>query len=533
MGHLRSPQSPNVANSATGDSFADFLLGLPQTAAWAPVKENYSRAWQYGFFAQDDFKVSSRLTINYGLRWDYLGKYVEKYGRDANFDLNLQKVVVPPAGVPFFLPQFVNNPLIVESTSVGLGDGLIYPQWNDWGPRVGIAYQPFGSGRFVIRAAYGIFYGEPSAFLNGQAGLGPPYNLSYSFSRVSAIGAGGRPPSFSDPTATGGASSNLLASVTTLDPHQRDLSTQIWNFTLEDQLGGDYLLRASYIGNKGTNEQFNPYRNACIPGTIPCAARNAAQSPPLNPLFPTSAGGFATIGNSHYEAMELEIEHRLSRGVFFNANYTLGKTLAHDANVEDPLRNLSLDFGPIANSIRHMFHFNSIIDLPFGPNQRLLKNTHGVVAGVVSGWKISGDLYVRSGTNFTVTAPTAQSGTGSSVERANCIGLPTLPGDRSKNEWLNEYFDTSAFAMPALGTIGTCGVGILSGPGLWSADTSLNRLFTLTERLRLQFRADFFNVFNHPNFANPDSVITDSAFGRIAATTGFPRQMQFGLHLRW
>jgi len=522
-----------VANSATGDAFADFLLGLPQTAAWAPVKDNYSRAWQSAFFAQDDFKVSSRLTINYGLRWDYLGKFYEKYGRDANFDFGLQKVVVPAEGVPYFLPQFANNPLIALSTSVGLGKGLVYRALNNWGPRMGVAYQPFGAGKFVVRAGYGIYYGQPSGFLNGQAGLGPPYNLAYSFSRPSAIGSGGIPPSFSNPTATGGASSNLLAAVSGFNPHYLDLSTQIWNFTLERQLGENYSLRASYLGNKGTHEPYQSYQNACVPGPIACSARKPGQAPNAAPLFPTSVAGVSTIGNSHYQALELEVERRFSHGVFFNANYTYGKSLGHDAGVEDPIENFNLDYGPLPYSIKHMFHMNAIADLPFGPGKALLSNASGLGAKLLGGWKLSGDAYLRSGLPFTVTAPVTLSGNGSSVERANCLGNAELSTGRTKNVWLNQYFNTADFASPALGTLGNCGVGILIGPGLWTADASLNRTFLIRERLQVQFRADFFNIFNHANFGNPDSVITDSAFGRITATTGNPRQMQFGLHLRW
>ena len=524
--------SPTVANSATGDAYADFLLGLPQVAAWSPEKDNYSRAWGSGLFAQDDFRISSKLTINYGMRWEYLGKYYEKYGRDANYDIYHDKVVVPSSGPKYFLPQFANNPYIVLSNTVGLGQGLIHPDWGDWGPRFGIAYQPFGP-KFVIRGGYGIYYASPSGFLNGQAGLSVPYNISYSYSRVSSIGAGGTPPSFANPVATGGAAGNLLSAVSTVNPYQNDTSAQIWNLTLEQQLPHDYALRASYVGNKGTHEEYNPYLNACVPGPVPCAARGPAQQPAFDPQFPTSAGGVATWGNSHYEAVEAELEHRLVNGLFFNVNYTFGKTLSHDANVSDPLQNRQLDYGPYPFSINSMFHFNGIWDLPFGSGKAWLGTSGSVVSKIVSGWKLSGDLYARTGEPFTVTAPATQSGTGAAVERANCVGSTGLPTGRSTNDTINQFFNKSAFAMPALGTIGTCGVGILQGPGYWSADTSVNRLFSVYEHLKLQFRADFFNVFNHPNFANPDSVLTDTAFGKITAAAGFPRQIQFGLHLRW
>jgi hypothetical protein len=180
-------------------------------------------------------------------------------------------------------------------------------------------------------------------------------------------------------------------------------------------------------------------------------------------------------------------------------------------------------------------HFNSIWDLPFGPRQRLLASASGALAKVVGGWQIAGLMHAQSGQPFTVTAPAADTGTGSGVNRADRVADGRLSSDRAKNDWLNGYFDKTAFQRPVRGQIGTSAVGVLVGPGLFNADVTLMKNTVITERLNLQFRAEFFNVLNHANFSNPVSDVTSSAFGRIANTNPntFPRQIQFGLRLGW
>ena len=532
-GDFMFSSSTSPANSATGDSFADFLLGLPQSDTWQTAATSYPRSWQDFFFAQDDYRVNSRLTLNAGLRWEYFGRFTEKYSRDANFILSLGEVAVPSGGRQYFLPQFVGNPLIATASSVGLNASLLHPDLNNFAPRFGLAYQPFDSGKTVIRAAYGVFYSPYSGFLNFQDATLAPYNLSYSYSRPSAIGAGGTPPSFANPFATGGASSNLLASVNSVDPNYRDLYSQVWNFTIEQQVGGGFVLRTSYVGNKGTRLPRQVYANGCLPGPIACQARSAAQNPAINPLFPVTAGGMQTNGNSIYHAWQTEIERRYSNGLFLNANYTFDRLIDDGGAPENPIANSSLDRGRDATSITSIFHLNAVWALPFGPKQRFFGNASGATAKVIGGWQLAGLLHLQSGIPFTVTAPAANSGTGSTVNRANRIADGRLPADRPLNQKLAEYFNTAAFQLPALGQVGNAGIGALVGPGLFDTDMTLMKNTVLTERLNLQFRAEFFNIFNHPNFANPVADITSSAFGQINSTVGFPRQIQFALRLQF
>jgi hypothetical protein len=528
--------SSSVANSATGDSFADFLLGLPQTSAWAVAKDAYTRGWQYFFYGQDDFKVSSRLMINYGLRWDYYGKLSELYGRDANYDFALRKVVTPSAGQKYFLPGFVGNPLIVTAESVGLGNPPIIQDRNNFAPRVGVAWQPFGMGKTVIRAAYGIFYASPSGFLNFQDATLPPYNQSYSYSRPTAIGADGTPPSFSNPVATGGAATaNLLAPVNSVDRNYRDLYAQVWNFSIEQGLRRNFVARTSYVGNRGNRLYRQVYANACLPGPVACDARTASQNPRYDVNFPDTAGGIRTVGRSIYNALQVEGEKRYSNGLFFNGNYTFGRLIGLSVVPENPIANASLDRGRDPSSITSAFHFNAVWDLPFGPHRYFLRDLRGPTAKILGGWQLAGIAQIQSGMPFTVTAPAGNTGTGSSANRANRTADGRLPTNRSEAQMLSQYFDVTAFSVPPIGTVGTSGVGVLIGPGLFNSDISLMKNTLLREPLNLQFRADFFNIFNHPNFDLPNADSSSPAFGKISGTNPytFPRQIQFGLRLQF
>jgi len=185
------------------------------------------------------------------------------------------------------------------------------------------------------------------------------------------------------------------------------------------------------------------------------------------------------------------------------------------------------------NSIASVLHFNGVADLPFGPRKRFLGSAKGAAAKIVGGWQLAGLLHLQSGQPFTVTAPAADTGTGSTVNRAHRVADGRLSADRPKNERLNRYLDTTAFVRPARGEIGTSGVGVLIGPGLWVTDVSVIKDTAITERWNVQFRAEFFNLFNHANFANPIADVTSPAFGRIGSTVGFPRQVQFGVRLQW
>lgn len=526
--------SPSIATSATGDSFADFLLGLPESDAWQVARDGYTGQWFYAFFAQDGFSITPRLRLNYGLRWDYYGKLSEKYGRNENFDLSLGKVVVPAAGEKYFLPAFVNSPLIVTAESLGLGGSLLHPDLDDWAPRIGLAYQPFGNGKTVIRAAYGIYYTPPSGFLSFQNSTGPPYNQSFTYAREAAIGAGGSPPSFANPVAIGGASSNLLAAATSINPNYQDQNSQVWNFTIERALGKGWRLQTSYVGNKGTNLYREMYSNGCLPGPIPCQSRTATEQPALDPLFPTSAGGhYDPVGSSIYHSLQVVVEKRFTNGFLFESNYAWSKLIAIDEAPEDPIGNANLDRGLYPTSIASVFNVNGIWQLPFGPNKPFLRT--GLASKILEGWQLSGLAMLQSGIPFDVTAPASLSGTGSNHERANRIGSGLLATNRPLGQTLQEWFNTADFSKPALGQVGNAGVGILNGPGLFDTDVSLRRILPIHERLRLELRADFFNVFNNPNFDQPVSDVTSSAFGSIPDSNPytFSREVQFGAQLQW
>jgi hypothetical protein len=274
------------------------------------------------------------------------------------------------------------------------------------------------------------------------------------------------------------------------------------------------------------------FSNGCVVGLIACESRTADQFPRADANFPVTVGGMQTVGKSIYHGFQTELEQRYSAGVFLNANYTFGRVIGLSTSPADPLGNASLERGPDTTSIAHVFHFNGVWDLPFGPGRRY-GGDRGVIAAIVGKWQLAGLLHIQSGQPYTVTAPAPDTGTGSTVNRADRVADGRLSTDRPKSDWLNQFFDTIAFRRPARGAVGTAGVGVLTGPGLFNSDVTVMKSFDITEQVKLRFRAEFFNVFNHANFANPVSDVTSSAFGRIASTYGFPRQIQFGLRLQF
>ena len=318
-----------------------------------------------------------------------------------------------------------------------------------------------------------------------------------------------------------------------MSPDYHNSYSQIWNFTIEQEVRKNLKVRASYVGNKGLDLYRQVYANACLPGTVTCDARSAAQSPRYDPNFSDTAGGIQSVGRSFYNAVQAEVEQRFADGLFFNVNYTHAKLMGLTGTPENPIGNASLDYGPDSNSIAHVVHFNSVWDLPFG--RKWLAHARGLTGKLIGGWELSGLWHLQSGHRFTVSGTAANSGTGSGTNRANCLGDASLPGGRPLAAQLGEYFNTAEFQSAPVGTVGNCGVGILTGPGLFNADAALLKNTQIVERVKLQFRAEFLNVFNHPNFANPNATVTSSALGTISGTSSglFPRQMQFGMRLQF
>lgn len=512
-------------NNTTGTAqpahaFADFLLGYPvSTFRSTPTAVSLFYQTRYSAYVQDDWQVSPRLTLNFGLRYMVQTSWKERDGAQANFDFATGKLVV--AGDKFppqTLTRLVNTYPIVTSKQAGLPSEVLETDKNNFAPRVGFAFRPFGNNKTVIRGGAGIYYNTLPVFIGfRQMGFtNPPFLLSETFEA-----AAGLTPSITlaEPFPGSGALSPNPA-ITAVERNIRNSESQQWNLTVERELLANLGVRASYVGNKTSHL---PWYNRSIniaetqaPGTI--QPRRPYQ--PWSDILLLSSGGDSTI-----HQLQLEAIQRYSRGLTFQMEYSWNRSLDNVPIVGGPQNpyNNRADRGNSDQIRRHIFTVAYSYDLPFGPGKALAADS-SVLNHLIGGWQLAGITYVRSGAPFSVTFSSTTAGWFSG--RANQIADPTLPrSERSRTRW----FNPAAFAVPAPFTYGNSARNLLFGPGDIVFDLSVQKATKVTESVTVQFRADFFNLPNHPNLTNPAANISVPAtVGRIFGALD-PRQIQFGL----
>ncbi len=516
-GRFTNNNPTGAAQPAHG--FADFLLGYPNVtyrSTTSPVGLFYST--RYSAFVQDDWQVTPRLTLNFGVRFMVQTVWKERDRTQAQFDFASNQLVVPGDRFPSqALPRLIEAYPITTTAAAGLSENILETDKNNWAPRVGFAFRPFGGNKTVIRGGAGVYYNTLPVYIGfRQLGFNnPPFLLGETFESDP-----GRTPSLTlaRPFPGSGALSPN-PSATAVERDIRNSESYQWNFTLERELKSNLGVRASYVGNKSTHLPWYNY-----PVNEPRQAPGAIQ--PRRPYQPWAgilllAGG----GDSNLHQLQLEAIQRYSNGLTFQAEYSWTRSLDDVPVVggpQDPY-NARADRGNSDQIRRHIFTVAYSYELPFGPNKPFLKST-GPLKYLVGGWQIGGITYLRTGPPFSVSFTASQPGWLSS--RADQVGDPRLSrSERSINKW----FDASAFAVPAPFTFGNSSRNMLFAPGDIVFDVSLLKDFSIRERASVQFRAEFFNMPNHANFGGPGANISvPSTVGRIFGA-GDPRQIQFGL----
>jgi len=501
----QDPASPG----GTGVSLADMLLGLPNTAAidsLMPIDGN--RQHVFSGFAQDDFKVSPSLTLNLGVRYEYVSPIVEVHNNQSNFDYSTGQILV--AG------QDGNSRALTTVDKL------------DFAPRVGLAWSPFADRKTVFRTAYGIFYGGQE--IRTAAPLQLSYNVPF-FYQATFISNGITP---AITVAQGFPALNPTDAVdppvTSEDSRLKTPYYQHWNFTIQRELPSQIALEIAYAGSKGTHLQSVTDPNqVMIPGPAPVQS-----SRPYPDLGPFTA--IQNRGNSDYNSLQLKVEKRLSGGLSFLSAFTYAKAIddlpeiccnapfpqdSYDLRAEKGLS----DFD---ERLRWVTSFD--YELPFGKGRNFF-NSNRAADLLIGGWHLGGILTFGSGFPFEPYISYDSSNTGDQgLVRTNRIANGNLPpSQRSPSLW----FDINAFPIPAEYTFGNAGRNILDGPGTAVADLSLRKVFSASERVKVEFRAEFFNAFNHPNFSQPDSEIDDGpgAAGVITSLASPMREIQFGLRI--
>ncbi|HUT57553.1 MAG TPA: hypothetical protein VNA25_06845, partial [Phycisphaerae bacterium] len=509
----QNPASP----AGTGEPFADWMLGLPRS-----VTRGYRGDWAGGIgdfwhlFAQEDLKVSKNLTLNLGLRYEFnpfLSGYRNQVGA---FDGTLDKPIIvggegdtPDLGAQASAPDtYAQFGYLIQTTSqAGLPLQVTYHDKKQFAPRLGLAWRPFGEAT-VIRSGYGIFY-ETEIPGNRVNRYMVPFRCDETV--------------FNDGTRTladyflgvpvGGA--GVTPTLGPTYPHMRWGYDQHWNFGVQQRLGGSTALEVDYVGTKGS---FLLGQN---PTNIPPPGPGSIQSRRPFPLF-GSITYMSQDVSSTYHSLQVKFERRFSAGFWHLVSYTFSKSLTHQATAaaggEGAWERALTDF-----DIPHNLAFSAGYELPIGRGKRFLSNANPFTEGFLGGWQFQGILVARSGRPFTpsISGDIANTGVG---QRPDRIGSGILA-----NPTVENWFDKSAFVVPAQYTYGNSGGYILRGGRYFALDFSIFKEFNVTDRGRLQFRAEAFNLTNTPSFNPPATAINTASGGRVTSTLGAPRQLQFAL----
>jgi len=485
----------------SGYPLADLLLGLPTTSSRNPYSPwFYNRLSSTSLYAMDDYRITPSLTFNIGLRWEYNGVISEKYGQMSSFD-----PTVPGGG------------LRVEDQN-GLGNTLYNPNYKNFAPRFGFAWQPFHNTATVVRGGYGIFYNQTTT-LNGFYTLATnaPFRDPQTFTSTTAnpieIDVNPFPSSLN-------ANSNTA---TGINPHFPTAYAQQWSFDIERQLDNNLLFDVGYRGSKGTDLPLSYNPNEPLPGT-----GNAGR--------PYQNFGNITYltddGNSSFNSLVTKLDQKLSHGLSFLVSYTYGKSIdegsgtasTSDASggVQNSYNRFSGQRGLSDFDVRHRLVMSPIWSLPFGLANKTFSDK------IVGGWQASGIFQFQTGRPFTANESGNISLTGQSSDRPNVV--PNCNVNEAPQN-VNDWFNTACFSLPATGTFGNVGRNTLTAPGLVTLDFALARMFTITERMHLQFRGEAFNIANHPNFQQPNATQNSPSFGKITATSVDNREIQLAMKL--
>ena len=508
----------------TGNSFADFLLGFPNQETLNSELIGDLRYRYYGAYIADDWKVTPKLTLNLGLRWEYEAAPFSTQNLQSNFIVGPNILIFPNNQIP---PASQISPSLAGQIPPGVDPrALVRNYKNNWAPRAGLAYQVMQ--HTVFRAGAGIFIAEgDAAGASGRPVSNPPFKATYNPPAGNGVQptfsfASGFPANAEDPTLFNQSTGTLISD----NPHERPATIYKWSADVQQELG-KFLLDVGYVGTKGTHLAVTYNINQAAPGPGTQASR-----------FPFK--GFNTItyqdetGNSEYDAMQIRLERRWSNGMSILVSYTWSKSmdLGNGSLIGDLTPRNSTDVGweraMASGSVPQRFVTAYSYALPVGRG-RPFQPENRYLQGIAGDWQVNGITTIRDGQPFTP---------GTSVNSANTTGRNAANWDPSIHTpgftaTVSDWFDTAQFSQPVQYTYGNQGRDILRGPGAINFDASLMKIFNvpkLGDQGRLQLRFEGFNIFNHANFAIPTNVTIGSAgVGSITTTTTGARILQAGL----
>jgi hypothetical protein len=511
----------------TGNAWADFLLGLPFQGRRTFPRNLFGIKYLNNehFFVQNDWKISPRLTLNAGLRYELNHQLHVLNNQNASTDPMLRRIVVASDSHGkitvegqqvgrFLLPLFQD--VIVPSSQVGLDGSLRVLDRNNFAPRAGLAWRPTG-GSFVIRVGYGIFYGLIQGNRAESTGIVNPPFLADELSNFNTTPVPAKTlANMFSPVSQG---LNLVPlNFFQIEPNTRDPYFQEWNFTAQKLIANTISVEGAWVGSKGTLIEFSRPVNVPLPGPGDIQARR---------LWPQFASGSYVENSAYstYNAFQMKVEMRAWHGLSWLSSYAFAKSLdslssdvqgfaSQDAN------NNNAEKGPSDYDVKHRYVLSGNYTIPFAKGQ------NGVIAQIIKDWEIGSIFTVQSGLPFAPSIATDPANTGTSL-RPDRIGSGTI-----ETRTLARDFDPSAFRVPQQFTFGNSGRNILYRRGFKNWDFIAVRNFPIRERLRLQFRGEFFNFTNTPAFGAPVANIQAANVGQILSA-GDPRSIQLALKLTW
>jgi hypothetical protein len=568
-----------LSPGATGNSFASFLLGYPANGSNVQISPPTAGSLRYqGYFVNDQFQISNKLTVNMGVRWEIPGVYTERFDRLATFDPTMVNPLLQginvngsPAKGAFVLVGTQNHP----------DRGLRPEKFGLFAPRLGVAYRV--SDKTVIRTGGGIFYipatvkfeegpyGNPVNYIQNQlintinSSVTPLNTLSNPYPG-GLIGAPGRNSNFQSVLLGGSLRAPLQ--------FQSYGYTAQWNLAIQHEFAGGITVEAAYAALKGTHLPINDYQMNQLPDQYLPLGSNLQTLVP-NPFFGTITTGALSqptvqrqlllrpfpeytslqnptgnFGNSSYHSLQLKAEKRFGSGGVLLGTYTFSKIISNvESNTSGWLdsatgtggiqdnNNLVLEKSLSSFDSRQRFVLSYVLDLPFGHGKRFLPNVQGAADKLVSGWGVNGVTTLQMGFPLALTATPNNFIFGGGLRPNVISGCDPVKSGAIQDRLLS-YFNTSCFSLPAPYTYGTEGRTDprLRGPGIANSDFALFKKTPLTERFNLEFRAEIFNIFNRVQFGTPDRTFTtnaNSTFGRITTQANQPRLVQMALRLQF
>jgi hypothetical protein len=524
------------SNKYTGQPYADFLYGVPTTLRRSypqPLTDRYRTNWD--FYVQDDWKVSSRLTLSLGMRYEYHAPWQEANGLFAAFDPATSRIVVTDKGYsrvsPFVPDSYVG---IVKASSIGLpADTIVKGDKNNIIPRIALAWRPFGDNNTVVRSSYGIMYDQTPY----QLGMTTPFILSEPAFTNTPVPSVVFPQVF--PT-TGAGKQTTLSLPSGVRYDLRMPQSQRWLFSLDRQQWNTGF-SLTYIGT--VTRQMWYSRNINQPAVNDQLYINKAR-----PFMAYPSIGYYDNGSSHsYNGFSASAKRSLRSGLMLDATYTWARDIGDDFSIEDSF-NRSRERGPDEKLPNQRFVANAIYQLPLGKGHKFAGNANRLLEGLLGGWELGLISIQQTGQHISpaisIPDPTGTVYTTSSSRptvniRPDLIGNPLLANPTSDG-----WYNPAAFGQPSLGRFGTSGRGTILGPGVSVLHASLFKTFSFADsasvpKLRIGMVAT--NVFNHTNFANPDNYVNNGVSTATIDGTGGPNSSNPGdmagprslwLHLR-